>query len=157
MPLKANPLFRTIQAMLIVSLLGGAACSSGAPQIVIEEPEAKLSPVILGVVSVFMKIVNSGDGDDRLLSARTDIPGTMTELHDEEDGKMKTVTSMDIPANSTRVLRPGGQHIMISKLPRTMQTGSELRIVLTFKRSGERTMLIKLTEYATKAPRTRYH
>jgi copper(I)-binding protein len=157
MPLKANPLFRTIQAMLIVSLLGGVACYSGAPRIVIEEPEAKLSPVILGVVSVFMKIVNSGDGDDRLLSARTDIPGTMTELHDEEDGKMKTVTSMDIPANSTRVLRPGGQHIMIFKLPRTMQTGSELRIVLTFKRSGERTMLIKLTEYATKAPRTRYH
>jgi copper(I)-binding protein len=81
----------------------------------------------------------------------------MTELHDEEDGKMKTVTSMDIPANSTRVLRPGGQHIMIFKLPRTMQTGSELRIVLTFKRSGEKAMLVKLTEYATRAPRTRNH
>jgi copper(I)-binding protein len=157
MPLKANPLFRTIQAILIVSLLGGAACSSGAPQIVIEEPEAKLSPVILGVASVFMKIVNSGNGDDRLVSARADIPGTLTELHDEEDRKMKTVTGMDIPGNGTLVLKPGGQHLMIFRLPRTMQAGSELTLVLNFKRSGERRALIKLTEYATSAPRTRYH
>ncbi len=84
MPLKANPLICTILAVLVAFLLGGAACSPGEPQIVVEEPEAKLSPVILGVASVFMKIVNTGNGDDRLLSARTDMPGAITELHDEE-------------------------------------------------------------------------
>ena len=156
MPLKENPLFRTIRAVLVVSLLGGAACSPGVPQVLVEEPEAKLSPVILGVASVFMKIVNSGNGDDRLLSARADIPGALTELHDEKDGKMTTITSMDVPANSTLVLRPAGKHIMIFRLPRTMKAGTELRILLTFKRSGERTVIIKLTNYATKAPRARY-
>jgi len=157
MLLKANPLFLTIQTVLVVSLLGGAACSPGVPQIQVEEPEAKLSPVILGVASVFMKIVNSGNGDERLLSARTDIPGSMTELHDEQDGKMTTVSSMVVPANSTLVLRPAGKHVMIFRIPRTMKAGAELHIVLTFKRSGERTVTIKLTDYATKAPRTRYH
>jgi len=157
MPLKANLVFRTIRAFLVVSLLGGAACSSGAPQLQIEEPEAKLSPVMLGVVSVFMKIVNSGNGDDRLLSARTDFPGAMVELHDEKDGKMTTLASMDIPANSTLVLRPAGKHIMLFRLPRTMQAGSELRVILIFKRSGERTAIMKLTNYATRAARVRYH
>jgi copper(I)-binding protein len=156
MPLKANLIFRTIGALLVVFLLGGAACSSGVPQILVEEPEAKLSPVILGVASVFMKIVNSGNGDDRLLSARTDIPGAMTELHDEKDGKMTTITSMDVPANSTLVLGPAGKHIMLFRIPRTMKAGTELRIILTFKRSGERTVIMTLTEYATKAPRARY-
>jgi len=157
MLLKANPLFLTIQAALVVSLLGGTACSPGVPRIMVEEPEAKLSPVMLGVASVFMKIVNSGNGDDRLLSARTDISGAMTELHDEQDGKMTIVSSMDVPANSTLVLRPAGKHIMIFRIPRTMKAGAELRIILTFKRSGERTVTIKLTDYATKAPRARYH
>jgi copper(I)-binding protein len=157
MPLKTNPIFRTMLAVLVVSLLGGAACSPGVPRIMVEEPEAKLSPVMLGVASVFMKIVNSGNGDERLLSARTDIPGTMTELHDEQDGKMTTVSSMDVPANSTLVLGPAGKHIMIFRIPRTMKAGTELRIMLTFKRSGERTAIVKLTDYATKAPRARYH
>jgi copper(I)-binding protein len=157
MPLKANPIFRTMQAVLVVFLLGGAACSPGVPQIQVEEPEAKLSPVILGVASVFMRIVNSGSGGDRLLSARTDIPGTMTELHDEQDGKMTTIAGMDVPANSTLVLRPAGKHIMIFRIPRTMQAGTELRLLLTFKRSGEKAVLVKLTDYATKAPRARYH
>lgn len=156
MPQKKNPLFRFIQALLIVSLLGGAACSSGIPQIMVEEPEAKLSPVILGVASVFMKIVNSGNGADRLLSARTDHPGAVTELHDEKDGKMITVTGMDVPANGTLVLGPAGKHIMIFRLPRSLQEGAELRLLLTFKRSGKKTVIVKLTSYATKAPRARY-
>lgn len=157
MPLMTSYVIRTIRAVLVVVLLGGAACSSGAPQIRIEEPDAKLSPVILGVASVFMKIENTGNGGDRLLSARTDMPGALTELHDEKDGKMITLTGMDVPANGTLVLRPAGKHIMIFKLPRTMKAGMELSIVLTFKRSGERIVNMKLTDYATKASRARYH
>ena len=154
MLLKATPL---LGVLLAASLLAGAACTSGVPQIQVEGPEAKLSPVILGVASVFLKIVNSGNGDDRLLSARADLPGAITELHDEKDGKMTTVTSMDVPSNSSLVLRPGGMHIMIVRMPRTLQEGAELRILLTFQRSGERTVKVKLTNYATKAPRVRYH
>jgi periplasmic copper chaperone A len=154
MRFNVNPI---LGRLLIAFFLTGAACSPGVPQIRIEEPEAKLSPVILGVASVFLKIVNSGNGDDRLLSARTDIPGALSELHDEKDGKMTTIAGMDVPAKSTLLLRPAGKHIMLFRLPRTMQTGTEFRIILTFQRSGERTLAIKLTDYATKAPRARYH
>jgi copper(I)-binding protein len=156
MPLQLNSLFRTIRTLLVVFLLGNFACASGEPDILVEEPEAKRSPVILGVASVFMKIVNSGNGDDLLLSARADIPGAITELHDEKNGKMTTVTSMDVPANNSLVLRPNGRHIMVFRMPRSMKTGAEFRIVMTFKHSGERTVNIKLTEYATRTPRSGY-
>jgi len=156
MPLKSNTFFRTLPALLALFLLGATACSPGVPQIEVQGPEAKLSPVILGVASIFMKVVNTGNGDDRLLSARTDIPGTVTELHDEKDGKMRTVSGMDVPANSTLLLGPGGKHIMVVRIPRTMKAGEEIRILLTFKRSGEKAVIVKLTDYATKAPRVRY-
>jgi periplasmic copper chaperone A len=157
MPPKENTIFRTVQVLLVFLFLGGTACSPGEPQILIKESEAILSPAILGVASVFVKIVNSGNGGDRLLSAHTDVPGAVTELHDERDGKMTTVASMDVPANSTLVLRPGGKHIMILRIPRSMKAGAELRVVLNFKRAGEKEFKVKLIEYATMAPRARYH
>lgn len=157
MPPKEPTIFRTLSLIPAIFLLGGIACSTGEPHVLVEEPEAKLSQVMLGVASVFMKIVNSGNGDDRLLSARTDTPGTMTELHDENDGKMRTVTSMDVPANSTLVLGPSGKHIMIFRLARNTAAGTELRMVLTFKRSGERAVTLRLMNSATKDARAHYH
>jgi copper(I)-binding protein len=157
MHLQEKLLFRTMRGILVVLLLGSVACASGKPEILIAEPEAKLSPAILGVASVFMKIVNSGNGDDQLLSARTDLPGAITELHEEKNGKMATVSRMDVPANGSLMLRPGGRHIMVYRIPRTMTAGSELRIVMIFKVSGERTLIVKLSEYATSAPRARHH
>lgn len=46
---------------VMTALFLGMGCSAGTPRIVIEEPEARLSPVMLGVGSIFMKIRNSGN------------------------------------------------------------------------------------------------
>ena len=59
-----------------------AGCKEGVPVIAIESPEAAVSPMWVGAASVFMKIMNTGRGDDVLVGARTDIPGTVTEMHD---------------------------------------------------------------------------
>ncbi len=63
----------------------------------------------------FFNVMNHGDEDDTLLSAESPIAGK-TELHAHihEDGmmKMREVENIDIPANSTRTLKPGSYHIM---------------------------------------------
>ena len=122
--------------------LSAAGCIQGAPAITIEGQEAMLSPVIVGVGSVFMRIVNAGSGDDTLLAARTDIPDTVVELHDFRDGKMTRTNSVRVPSKSTVRLRPAGPHIMIFKLPNDMKKGRGFRLTLMFEKSGEREISI---------------
>jgi copper(I)-binding protein len=117
--------------------VGLGACSR-APHIEVEQQEARLSPALLGVCSIFLRIENSGNGSDRLVSAQVDIPGTITELHDVKEGKMTKREEIPIPAKSTVTLRPGGLHIMVVKLPGDVRVGYEFRLRLVFERSGEK-------------------
>lgn len=125
-----------------------AGCKASVPAIEIESPEAAVSPMWVGVASVFMKIVNTGGGDDVLVDARTDIPGTVTEMHDIQDGKMVKVESIPVPANGSVVLRPAKFHLMIFKMPKTMKAGSEFNLSMSFKKSGEKVIPLQLTTFA---------
>jgi len=128
--------------LLAAYALSAAGCIQGAPAITIEGQEAISSPVIVGAGSVFMRIVNAGSGDDTLLAARTDIPGTVVELHDFRNGRMVRTNSVRIPSKSTVRLRPAGPHIMIFKLPKDMKKGRGFRLTLMFEKSGEREISI---------------
>ncbi len=127
--------------LLAICAVFAAGCQ-GAPEITIEGQEAIVSPIIVGAGSVFMRIVNAGRGDDTLLAARTDIPGTVVELHDFQDGRMVRTSSIGIPPGSAIRLRPAGPHIMIFKLPKDIKKGSGFKLTLTFEKSGEREIAI---------------
>lgn len=134
--------------LVFVLLLSAAGCKEKTPVIQIESAEATISPMLVGVASIFMKIVNSGGADDTLVAARTEVQGTITELHDIRDGKMVKVESIAIPPDSTVLLRPARHHIMILKLPADMKEGSQFSLVLTFKRSGEKRLPLQLQPFA---------
>lgn len=125
-----------------------AGCQKSTPVIAIESPQAALSPMLVGVASIFMKINNSGGADDVLISAGTDIPGTITELHDIIDGKMVKVESIDVPAESQVVLRPAKHHIMVFKLPKEMRQGAVFNLYLKFKKAGEKTVPVELVTFS---------
>lgn len=118
-----------------------AACApAGPPEIRIEEVEGWNSPVLVGVVSVFMKIVNSGQGRDVLVGAGLDLPeapGVIVELHDTVNNRMVKAKMIPAPAAGTTELRPGDKHIMIFKLPSELTAaGAVLPLRLEFKQSG---------------------
>ncbi len=134
--------------LLFLLFLTVSACKEKTPLIQIEAPEAAISPMLFGVASVFMRIVNSGGADDELLSARTELEGTITELHDIVDGKMVKVERIPIPADSSVLLRPARHHIMIFKIPAALKEGSDFSLVLTFKRSGEKRLRLPLQKFS---------
>jgi copper(I)-binding protein len=134
-------------ALSLLVSLSVAGCKAGPPVIEIESPEAAISPMLIGVASVFMKINNTGS-EDTLTSARADIEGTVTELHDIKDGKMTKIDSIAIPPDSTVVLRPARFHIMIFKLPKTVKEGDHFRLLLNFKKSGEKAVQLQLTKFS---------
>lgn len=142
---KNAALFTTASCVICpLLLLAGIGCSPGSPRIAIAGQAAVLSPAILGVCSVFMRVENSGDGDDNLLSSRVDIPGTITELHDVKDGKMVRREKIPIPARSVLEMRPGSLHIMVINLPKGTRVGYEFTLRLVFKKSGEKMTSVRI-------------
>jgi hypothetical protein len=141
--------------LLAAFLLWGIGCSSGPPAITIEEQEAKLSPIIIGSGSVFMKLVNSGGGGDSLVKARINIPDAVLELHDLQDGKMIHLDRIPIPPKTTVQLRPASYHIMIFRMPKTIKEGSEVIVTLSFEKHGEIRVPLRFTAYASNQKRVR--
>jgi copper(I)-binding protein len=137
-----GPLRISAAAMLCAMLSGGLSACTGkeprTPLISVQDQRAVLSPALLGVGSVFLKIANAGRADDVLLGARVSIPGTVVEIHDVRDGKMVTIEKLSIPSRGTVELKPNGLHIMIFKMPRSMKPGQQFTLFLTFEKSGEK-------------------
>lgn len=125
------------------SVLVGMGESPKPPNISIHEQKAHLSPVMLGVGSVFMKIINAGKGDDTLLSARASDPNIVVELHDVREGKMVEAENIAVPSLSIVELKPGSLHMMLFKLPQDIKKGHELVLYLRFKESGEKPVKVK--------------
>lgn len=135
-----------------ICLVAGAAlclltaCKQGLPNIAVKATDAVLSPMMIGVGAVFMEIVNSGDAEDFLVGAVTDIPGTIAELHDVRDGKMAKADRIRIPPGTSVRLRPGGLHIMIFKMPQNAQDAHDFTLSLDFVKSGRKTVPLKFAK-----------
>lgn len=136
------PLRISAAVMVCAMLSGGLSACRGneprAPFISVQDQEAMVSPALLGVGSVFLKIANAGRADDTLLGARVSIPGTVVEIHDVRDGKMVRIEKLSIPSRGTVELKPNGLHLMIFKMPRSMKPGQQFTLFLTFEKSGEK-------------------
>ncbi len=131
-------------APLLLLAAGGATACSRAPRIALSGVEARLSPVLVGACSIFMKIENAGNGADSLLDARVDVSGAVAELHGVADGRMVKRDRIPVPANGVLELKPGGAHIMVFRLPKTAAAGTEFTLRLTFETTGERVTSVRI-------------
>ena len=87
----------------------------------------------------FLKIKNTGAAD-RLISATASI-GTEVQLHtmamEGNVMKMSQVTGIEIPADGSVELTPGGMHLMIMGIKSPLKAGDTVKIKLRFTNSGE--------------------
>jgi len=112
------------------------SCTSGGdPDIRVEDAKLMPSPMIVGGGSAFMVIRNNGKGNDVLTGCSIkEFHAAAGMLHDYEDGKMKMVHEIDIPAGGTVELKRGAKHLMFSGLPEL--TGDSVTIMMNFRKSG---------------------
>jgi copper(I)-binding protein len=134
-----------LSLFVILGTLCGAGCTSGTPALEIESSQARLSPAMYGVGSAFLTIVNKGNGNDTLVAASVDIPGTTTELHDVQNGRMTKIDKIVIPSNGSVILRPGSLHIMIFDMPHDIKAGRNFTLTLRFLKSGEKRVPVQFT------------
>lgn len=133
--------------MKLKSVLAAAAASIAlaAPalaEIIVEDGYARSSGMMAGSGAAFMMIKNTGDADDHLISAASDI-SKRVELHthiENDEGVMRMVHVEEgfiVPAGGMVHLKRGGKHVMFMGLNEAMEHGGEVTFTLIFRDAGE--------------------
>ena len=112
---------------------------AGALQI--SQPWTRATPKGAQVAGGYLKITNTGTMPDRLTGGSADVAKRF-EIHamSMDGGVMKMRELKDgvaIPPGKTVELRPGGSHIMMMNLARSLAIGEKVKASLTFERAGK--------------------
>ncbi|SDD97751.1 copper chaperone PCu(A)C [Rhodospira trueperi] len=106
----------------------------------IADPWARASAGRARAGAAFMSITNDGAEADRLVAADADV-SEVVELHTHiKDGdvmRMRKVEAIDVPADETTVLQPGGLHVMFIGLHESLKEGEAFPVTLTFEHAGD--------------------
>lgn len=118
-----------------------ASCATMyASSISVENAYARATPPNLPNSAAFMSIKNSSNSDIALVSAESNIAKNVElHTHDMKNGimKMYQVPKIDIKANSTTTLKPGGFHVMLIGLKnKPLRPDRKVNIKLNFS-NGE--------------------
>ena len=134
--------------MKFVKFVGVAAMAMGfgaaawAEGIVVEDAYARASTPTAKSGAAFMMLMNTGDQDDRLVGAKSDVAARV-ELHTHReiaDGVMKMMEVEEgfaIPAGGTHMLARGGDHVMFMGLNEPFADGDTVAVTLVFEHAGE--------------------
>lgn len=108
-------------------------------QLKIENPYARATAPGQKAAGGFMKIENKGAAD-QLVSASSPVAGEM-QLHtmamDGNVMRMREVKTIDVPANGSVELKPGGLHLMFMDIKTPLKAGEAVPVKLKFQKAGE--------------------
>ncbi len=139
--------FRPAVAALAVLTLAVPALAHGfkAGAIEIEHPWARATADGGANGAVYMVLNNEGKSADRLLSA-TSPAAAKVELHAHIDDngvmRMRQVNAIDLGADATVKLAPGGLHVMLLGLTESLKKGKAFPLTLTFEKAGAVTVQV---------------
>jgi hypothetical protein len=125
-------------AMIAALLLSTPAFA----EITIADAYARVASPAAKAGAIFLELHNSGDIDDRLVSA-TSTAAKRVELHthiDQGGGVMKMTEiegGIPVPANGMHLLQRGGDHVMFMGLTESWTDGDRIAVTLTFEQAGD--------------------
>lgn len=122
-------------------LLAAIGSASAWAQVRIDNAWARATVQGQKATGAFMKI--TAPQATRLVGVSTPVAG-VAEVHEMKmDGgvmKMRAMPALELPANQTVELKPGGYHLMLIKPKRPLAEGQSVTLTLRFRKAGERTV-----------------
>lgn len=117
-----------------------ASAESAAPSIAVTQGWARETAEGQDVGGAFMTIANAGVTADRLTGGWSPVAGEV-QVHtvDMAGGVMRMrelADGLEIPAGGSVTLGPGGYHIMLVGLERSLRRGDGVPLTLTFEHAG---------------------
>ena len=136
-------------AIVTLPLFGGIACAHEfkAGDILVDHPWARATPGRAKNGAAFMKLMNHGGADDRLMQVSGDVADRVelhTHLHENGVMKMRPSGPVPIPAHGHAMLKPGSFHVMMIGLKTPLVEGEKFPLTLTFEKSGMVTVEVKV-------------
>ena len=117
----------------------GLGSTAALAQVSVSEPWVRGTVESQMATGAFMRLTAATDA--RLLGARSPVAG-IVELHEmaleNNVMRMREISRLDLPAGRTVELRPGGYHVMLLDLKRTLKPGEEVPITLEIEQGGKR-------------------
>jgi copper(I)-binding protein len=123
--------------LLGTSLLGALALAQG-PGIAVEQAWSRATAQGASTGAVYLTLKNGGPAD-RLVAASAPV-AERVELHSMamEGGvmRMRALSVIEVPAQGTVELKPGGLHLMLVGLKQPLREGERYELTLKFEKTG---------------------
>lgn len=146
-------------ASVVMALLLGVGCTreEGRPERTDETGSLEVRDLVVAEpvtgerTALYLTVVNRGEVDETL--AGVDLPGLgAASIHrsEMEDGimRMRPVPEVVVPAGEEIRFRPGGLHVMIEDLERTLEAGDTVEVVLRLRNAGRLPVPALVVRYA---------
>ncbi len=133
---------------LVLAFLALSACGQPSPsKIEVRDAWARATVPGQRAGAAYATIANRGGAADRLIAVTTD-RASMAMMHTNQTqagiARMRMVGGIDIPADGSIELRPGGTHIMLERLTGPLTAGDQFDLHLRFERSGEQIVPVRV-------------
>jgi len=134
-------MFKTLFAatILAATMLPASAHDLETDTLKISHPWSRATAPNQQVGAVFMEIQAKTDQGDRLIAASFE-GAEKVEIHNHiMDGdvmRMRRIDGVDVPANGTVELAPGGYHVMLLGLKAPLLEETVIPVTLVFERAG---------------------
>jgi copper(I)-binding protein len=133
---------RHFLGILAALMLAGASHAHGvtAGNLEIIHPSIPAPPASAKAAAGHMGIRNDGDAPDRLIGVEMDAANHVmlhtTEIGSDGVARMIHLDLIEIPPGETVLLQPGGMHVMMMGLRRTLDVGELIPATLVFQNAG---------------------
>jgi copper(I)-binding protein len=102
---------------------------------------ARATPGRSTTAAVYIKTIhNAGEGSDSLINIRSHL-ASKNSIHktivNAGIAKMRQVNALEIPAGHSVSLEPGGLHIMMAGIQKSLKEGDSFPLILEFKKAGK--------------------
>ena len=125
--------------MLSAVVAACAGSSNGSDGLSVSDAWVR-NPLIADQPGAAYLVIQNNGVADKLLSVTSDVAQTI-ELHEsmESNGmmQMSPVPNIPIPANGKVELKPGGLHMMLINLTRSLNVGDKVQLTLNFEKAGK--------------------
>ena len=130
---------RLFGALVVAAVVAG--CSAAAPKVTVSDAWVRSVAVSNEPTAAYLVISNGSGQPDALLGASSP-DAVMVQLHETTTDStgmtgMQHIDRLAIPGEGEVTLQPGGHHLMIMGLSRTLAAGGTLELDLVFERAGK--------------------
>jgi hypothetical protein len=136
-----------VTALVLFQVPLFASDDTAIGDLIVGHPWSRPTDALAKTGAVYLVVTNKAGTADRLVAVATPIAGEAgIHMNVNEGGMMhmRPINGLDVPANGSATLKPGGFHIMLMDLKTPLKEGTTYPLTLTFEKAGPLTVQVQV-------------